>query len=62
MFSLVSDRLGEQVSEQKDARTLDKVKKADKKFGEIADMAFCIVADGMLSKGLTPCFRPRKRT
>ena len=35
------------MSQQKDAGTLDKVKiqKKKKNFGEIADMAFCIVAD-----------------
>ena len=48
VFSLVSDRLGGQVSAQKDAGTLDKVKKLISFLLEIADMAFCIVADFML--------------
>ena len=49
-FSLVSDRLGGQVSEQKDAEALDKVKMLKKIFfGKIADTAFCIVADNLHS-------------
>ena len=47
MFSLVSDRLGGQVTAQKDAGTLGKVrksiKKKKKKMGEIANTSFCIV-------------------
>ena len=43
--TLVSDRLGGQVSEQKDAGTLDNVEKPIKNFGEIADTAFCIVTN-----------------
>ena len=46
MFSLVSDRLEGQVSEQKDAETLDMVKMAKKYFfRKIANTVFCIVAD-----------------
>ena len=39
--------LGDQVSALKDARTLDKVKKPIFLCGEIADTAFCIVADDL---------------
>ena len=49
MFSLVSDRLGGQVSAQNDVGTLAKVKKPIKVFFlEIAETAFCIVADDIL--------------
>ena len=49
MFSLVSNRLGGQVVEQKQAGTLGKVKMPNQNFGKTADTAVCNVAYDMFS-------------
>ena len=47
---MVSDRLGRQVSESKDAGILDKIKMPKKVDDKIADTAFSIVADDITFK------------